>query len=211
MKASRIAIANQQPIFTVGLKTLLARHPGLQVVGETTNEDDALELVAGLKPDVLLVDHDPPRLNGVEVVRRLALRRETTRTIILASNMPEAQIQAALLNGAWGVVSKAQAGDVLPGCIAQVMKGEQWIGVESVNALVEGLRTPTGGSTLTPREVDIVKGVAVGASNRDIAARLKMGEQTVKNYLRRIFKKLHVANRVELAMLAAEQHIGKKD
>lgn len=207
----RIAIADGQPIFAIGIKTLLSRHPGLQVVAETTNGDDALEVVARHEPDILLVEHHPPGLNGIEVVRRLALRKSTTRIIVLAARISDAQIQAALLHGAWGVVLKATAGDVLPGCIAQVMKGEQWIGLESVKPLVDSLRAPPGGSTLTPREVDIVKRVAVGAANKEIAARLKMSEQTVKNYLRRIFKKLQVANRVELALLAVEQQIGRRD
>ncbi len=124
--------------------------------------------------------------------------------------MSEPEIQHALLHGAWGVVLKHTATDVLPECIRQVMKGEHWIGVESVNALIGGIRAPAGGGSLslTPREVDIVRRVARGASNKDIASDLTMGEQTVKNHLRRIFRKLNVANRVELALLAVEQQIG---
>ena len=124
--------------------------------------------------------------------------------------MAEPDIQYALLYGAWGVVLKHTATDVLPQCIRQVMKGEHWIGVESVNALIGGIRAPAGGGSLslTPREVDIVRRVARGAGNKDIAWELKMGEQTVKNHLRRIFRKLNVANRVELALLAVEQQIG---
>ena len=99
---------------------------------------------------------------------------------------------------------------MLPQCIRQVMEGEHWIGVESVNALIGGIRAPAGGGSLslTPREVDIVRRVAKGAGNKDIAWELQMGEQTVKNHLRRIFRKLNVANRVELALLAVEQQIG---
>ena len=108
------------------------------------------------------------------------------------------------------MVLKHTASDLLPQCIRQVMEGEQWIGVESVNALISGIRAPAGGGSLslTPREVDIVRRVAKGAGNKDIAWELQMGEQTVKNHLRRIFRKLNVANRVELALLALEQQIG---
>jgi len=124
--------------------------------------------------------------------------------------MREPDIQQALLHGAWGVVLKHTAGDVLPQCLRQVMLGEHWVGMESVGPLIGTLRTPsTSGSTsLTPREVDIVRRVAKGASNKDIAWELKMGEQTVKNHLRRVFRKLHVANRVELALLAVENQLG---
>ena len=150
-------------------------------------------------------------MNGVDLARRLNLAGSAARLIVLASRMPEAQIQKAILHGAWGVVAKAAAYDVLPGCINQVMKGERWIGVESVNPLVRSLlRTLANGSrSLTAREAEIVERVATGASNKEIASRLRMGEQTVKNGLRRIFKKLAVVNRMGLALLAIEQGIGK--
>lgn len=205
----RIAIADAQPIFRLGVKTLLIRQRDFEVVGESSNAASALELARTLNPDVLLIDHHLPRFNGLDVVRQLKLSRCVTRAIVLTAAMPEADIQTALLNGAWGVVLKNTAGETLPDCIRQVMKGEHWIGLESVNALVGGLRAPaTGGSSsLTQREVEIVRRVARGASNKDIAWQLKMGEQTVKNHLRRIFRKLRVANRVELALLAIEHQV----
>src|SRR4029453_10023312 len=134
-----------------------------------------------------------------------------TRTLVLTAMMRDPDIQHALMNGAWGVVLKHEAGDVLPQCIKRVMLGEQWVGIESVEALVGTLRMPsTGGSSSPPpRELNIVRRVAKGASNKDIAWELEMGEQTVKNHLRRIFRKLHVANRVELALLAVENQLGE--
>ena len=151
-------------------------------------------------------------MNGVDVARRLQIAGSSTRLIVLASRMPEAQIQRAILHGAWAVVAKATACDVLPGCITKVMKGERWIGIESVNPLLRSLvRAPAAGSrSLTDRETEIVERVATGASNKEIASRLRMGEQTVKNGLRRIFKKLAVENRVGLALLAIGQGIGKE-
>jgi DNA-binding NarL/FixJ family response regulator len=206
----RITIADDHPIFRLGVRTLLAQHPGLAVVGEAGDSETAVQMVVNLRPDILLIDHNLPRLNGLEVVRRIQSAKTGTRAIMLTAAMPEAEIQHALLRGAWGVVLKHTATEVLPQCIKQVMQGEHWIGLESVNALIGGLRAPSGGGSLslTPREVDIVRRVAKGASNKDIAWDLKMGEQTVKNHLRRIFRKLHVANRVELALLAVEQQIG---
>jgi two-component system nitrate/nitrite response regulator NarL len=207
-----IAVADDQPIFRLGLKALLTQSTGFTLLGEASDTEAAFALVADVAPDILLVDHVPPRLNGLEVVRRVRAAKSPTRAVLLTAAMREADIQQALLHGAWGVVLKHTAGDVLPQCLRQVMLGEHWIGVESVNALIGSLRTPsTGGSTqLTPREVDIVRRVAKGASNKDIAWELKMGEQTVKNHLRRVFRKLHVANRVELALLAVEHQIGNE-
>jgi two-component system nitrate/nitrite response regulator NarL len=208
-RAISIGIVDSEPIFAIGVLTLLARHPGLSTVGTAERNEEALDLVARTRPDVLLVDHHPPWLNAVELVGRLKQAGYPTRVIIVAVKMPEAQIQAALLQGAWGVVSKASAGDVLPTCIEQVMKGRQWIGLESVDAFVAGLRAPKNGcQTLTQREVQIVKRVGTGASNKEIASTLKIGEQTVKNGLRRIFRKLGIASRVELALLAVQQGQG---
>lgn len=206
----RITIADDHPIFRLGVRTLLAQHDGFVVVGEAGDSEAAVEIVTRLRPDILLIDHNPPRLNGLDALRRIHAARTGTRVIVFTAAMAEPDIQYALLYGAWGVVLKQTGTDVLPQCIRQVMKGEHWIGVESVNALIGGIRAPAGGGSLslTPREVDIVRRVARGAGNKDIAWELKMGEQTVKNHLRRIFRKLNVANRVELALLAVEQQIG---
>ena len=209
----RITIADDHPIFRLGVRTLLSQHDGFAVVGEAGDGEAALAIVVSLRPDILLIDHSPPRFNGLDVVRRVQAARTGTRAIVLTASMAEPEIQHALLHGAWGVVLKHTASDVLPQCIRQVMKGEHWIGIESVNALIGGIRAPAGGGSLslTPREVDIVRRVARGASNKDIAGELQMGEQTVKNHLRRIFRKLNVANRVELALLAVEQQIGGEE
>jgi two-component system nitrate/nitrite response regulator NarL len=209
----RIAIADSQPIFRLGVQTLLAQQPGLGVAGEAGTTGAAIELVDRTRPDVLLIDHNPPRIDALEVLRHLKAMRSSTRAIIVTGSMTEPEIQSALLQGTWGVVFKSSASTILPDCIRQVMKGEQWIGLESVNPLISGLRQAgtAGASSLTPREVDIVRRVARGASNKDIAAHLDMGEQTVKNHLRRIFRKLQVANRVELALMAIEHEAALPD
>lgn len=209
----RVAIADGQPIFRLGVKTLFALQPGLEVVGEAATTTAAIEMVGALSPDILLTDHTPPRLDGLAILRHLQAAPGPTRVILLAAAMRETDIQAALFHGAWGLVLKGSATTVLPHCIRQVMQDQHWVGTESVNALVGGLRAPvdSGTSSLTAREIDIVRWVARGASNRDIAAQLSMGEQTVKNHMRRIFRKLRVANRVELALLAIEQDVARPD
>lgn len=205
----RVVLADDQPLFRLGVRTLLVRHPEFEIVGEADDTGSAIEMADRLDPDVLLLGHHLPRLSSLDVLRHVKSSRRRVRVIVVAPAMTEAEIQAALAHGAWGVVMKSALGDGLPDCIRQVLQGELWVGVESVGPLISSLRAPaTGGSSsLTRRELDIVKRVARGASNKDIAWQLRMSEQTVKNHLRRIFRKLHVANRVELALLAVEQEL----
>ncbi len=186
----RILIADGQPIYRLGIRTLFQQQPEFSVAGEACNGDEVLALVAGLRPDVLVLDAVLPQLNGLEVLKRLAATKSATRTVIVAAAMHEADIQTAMLHDAWGVVLKNTAMHVLPQCIKHIMKGQRW------TAFSSDLKE----TQLTPREMDIAKRIAKGASNKDVASQLDLGEQTIKNYLRRIFRKLTVTNRLELAM-----------
>ncbi len=207
----RIVIADDHPIYRLGVKALLSTEPGFEVVGEAADGQQAVSLVSTLRPDILLLDFILPGLNGLDVLRRLQSAKTLTRTILVTATIQDAEIQTALLLGAWGVVLKETAMDILPTCIRRVLMGEHWVGVESVDAIVGGLRSRTMGggvASLTPRELDVVRLVAKGGSNKDIASELGLTEQTVKNYLRSIFEKLNVTNRVELAVQIAKEGLG---
>ncbi|MGQ0734109.1 MAG: LuxR C-terminal-related transcriptional regulator [Acidobacteriota bacterium] len=202
----RVVVADVQPIFKVGVRAMLARHTRIEVVGEADDTEGASRLVADVRPDVLLAGHCPPRMDVFAMLARLEGLRRATRLIVLTHVMAERDAYRALLEGAWGLVRKHEGPDVLAQCIEQVMRGEQWVGSEPTGA--EGNYLAAGADqidALTPRETEIVRRVATGANNRDIAAALGLGEQTVKNHLRRIFQKLGVASRVELALVAVER------
>jgi len=206
---TRILLTEHHPIYRLGVRALLQSEPNLEVVGEAVDGEQALSLVASLRPDILLLEHVLPGINGLRVLQQLTAQNSATRTIMLTAAMDEPDLRSALLSGAWGVVFKNTEIEVLPQCIRQVMLGERWVGFESVNALVGELhasRRETQ-SRLTPRELDVVRGIANSESNKDIARHLGLSEQTVKNYLRRIFEKLNVANRVELALHAFEKQL----
>ena len=206
-RSIRVVIADSHPVYRHGVRALLSKDPMLEIVGEAGDGERALALVATMRPDVLLLEFNLPRLSGIEVLRRLTATRAATRSILVTATIESSEIQTALVLGAWGVVGKDTASDVLLTCIRNVMRGEPWIGVESVDAIVSGLRPrppKRRPRTLTSRELDVARMVARGTSNKEIASDLGLTEQTVKNYLRSIFKKLHVANRVELAV-----HIAK--
>jgi DNA-binding NarL/FixJ family response regulator len=208
-RAIRVVVADDHPIFRIGLRTLLGGENGIELVGEAENGDQAVALVQSLRPDVLLLDLDLPGTAGLEVLRQLAALNLDTRAVLLTAAIDRGQTRTALVRGAWGVVPKHCATDLLTKCIRQVSRGEYWVGRDSIGDLVDALRNPertdvrAGG--LTPRERQIVALIVTGASNKGIAGKLGLNEQTVKNHLRKIFDKLQVANRVELALTAVEK------
>jgi DNA-binding NarL/FixJ family response regulator len=206
----RVALAHDQPIVAAGVRALLVRRGACVVVGEALSADDTMDLVRRERPDVLIVNHRP-RVNGVDIARRLKLVESNTRLILLVSQIPDDQKQKALRYGAWGVLSKATAAEVLADCVGQAMQGQRWSGDAGVAApSAPTPRSPgTRSRSLSFRENEIVELVATGASNKEIASRLRLDEHAVKNNLRRIFKKLDVANRMGLAMLAIDQGLVK--
>jgi DNA-binding NarL/FixJ family response regulator len=207
----RVLIADDHPIFRIGMRTLIGTEASIELVGEAEDGDRAIELVQALHPDILLLDLHLPRTNGLEVLKRLAALNLDTRTVLLTASIERGQMRTALVRGAWGVLLKHTATDLLTKCVRQVSRGEYWVGRDSVGDLVDALRNPgrtddnAGG--LTPREKEIVALIVTGASNKDIAWQLGLNEQTVKNHLRKVFDKLHVANRVELALAAVERRL----
>ena len=206
----RIVVADGHPLFTLGVRALLAREPGFEVVGDADDGEDALAVVQRLRPDVLLLDLALGGINGLEVLRRMVAMDLSTRTVIVTAAIERADLRTALMRGAQGVLLKHLATDLLVKCVRQVMNGEYWIGRDCVGDLIDAMRNPTmreESSVLSQRERDIVSAVIKGASNKDIAWQLGLGEQTVKNHLRRIFAKLRVANRVELAVHAMEHQL----
>jgi DNA-binding NarL/FixJ family response regulator len=210
----RIVVADGQPVFVLGVRALLASDATIEIVGDAADGEEALRLVERHRPDVLLLDLALARGNGLEVLTRLAALKLPTRTVIVTATIDRVEMRTAVVRGAHGVLLKNMASELLAKCVRQVVKGEYWIGRESVGDLIDALRNPIHGedtSGLSHRERDIVKAVVKGASNKDIAWQLGLGEQTVKNHLRRIFAKLKVANRVELAVHAMENELAEGD
>jgi two-component system nitrate/nitrite response regulator NarL len=212
----RILIADDHSIFRDGLRKLLEAEGGFNVIGEATTGDEALELTKNLQPDVLLLDISMPRLTGIEVLRRLSKVSSPLRTILLTASIEKSEIVEALLLGAHGIVPKQSASRMLFKSIRTVMSGEFWISRDMVSDLVETLRGPaTSGVAasktmgLTRRELDVIAAVAEGQVNKDIARTFHISEYTVKHHLTRIFDKLGVSNRVELAMFAINHDLVK--
>jgi two-component system nitrate/nitrite response regulator NarL len=212
----RILIADDHAIFRDGLRRLLEAEPNLCVVGEAADGAEAVALVVQLRPDILLLDLAMPRVPGMEVLRELAAAKHPVRTILLAATVERPQILEALQLGARGIVFKESATQVLLKSITAVMAGSYWVGRESVPDLKELVldsaapEMPSGRYGLTRREMQMVAAIVEGSSNREIAQKFNVREDTVKHHLTSIFSKLEVATRLELALFAIEHRLVSK-
>jgi DNA-binding NarL/FixJ family response regulator len=216
-KPVRVLIADDHAIFRDGLRRLLEADPGLSVVGEAADGIEALKLALKLKPDILLLDLAMPRQPGLDTLGELADTCPNLRTILLTAAIEKAQIVQALQLGARGVVMKESATQLLLKCIRAVMNGELWVGRESVSDLVQFLREGARGARqkeplqknfgLTPRELEVVTAIVGGYTNRDVAQKFSISEDTVKHHLTNIFDKLGVSNRLELALFAVHHRL----
>ena len=211
-KPIRILIADDHPILRDGLRKLLEAERDFVVAGEARDGHEALHVTRQLEPDMLLLDFTMPGAPCLEVLRSLTATPLATRTLLLTAGIEPDDIVKALQLGARGVVMKDSASELLMKAIRVVMDGQYWIGRESVAGLVETFRTQMFESVdrrlgLTPRELEIVQTVTTGFTNREIAQRFSLSEETVKHHLTKIFSKLGVSNRLELALFAISQHL----
>lgn len=213
----RILVADDHSIFRDGLRRLLEAEAGFRVIGEAATGEEASVLVQELQPDMLLLDDSMPDLTGIDVLKRLPPASPTLHTILLTSDIRRSEIVEALLLGAHGVVPKQSASHILFKSIRTVMAGELWISRDMVSDLVDSMRSPAMSNRsgpkalgLTRRELEVIAAVVGGRVNKDIAQAFNISEYTVKHHLTRIFDKLGVTNRVELAMFAVHHDLVKQ-
>jgi two-component system, NarL family, nitrate/nitrite response regulator NarL len=213
----RIVIADDHTIFRDGLRRLLEAEPELQVVAEAADGAEAVKHTREMNPDVLLLDLAMPRVPGMDVLRDLSTdgNQIHTKIIVLTAAVERLEIVQALQLGARGVVMKEAATQLLMKAIRTVMSGQYWIGREAVGDIVEFLRTNPSGEKpprnygLTKREMDILTTIVAGLSNKEIARRFSLSEDTVKHHLTNIFDKVGVASRLELALFAINNRLAE--
>lgn len=209
----RIVIADDQPIARNGLRWLLQSDPSLLVVGETANSAGTLALLQDREADVLLLRFPADAAPALDILRRLTAEGSAVRTVILAESIDSSHVVTALELGACGVILKDSPAEVLFNSIRSVMAGGFWIdGKAAADAaaglrLLETRRRRPKAFGLTRRELDIVKAVVAGSTNKEMAQTFSISENTVKRHLSHIFNKLGASNRVELALFASHHRL----
>jgi DNA-binding NarL/FixJ family response regulator len=212
----RIAIADDHPIFRDGLSKLLSLEKDFVVVGQVEDGMHVSEVLQQCDPDILLLDLYMPGLSGLDALQRLQSDSSRTRVILLTASDNQHEFIQALKLGCCGIVPKQTSTELLIDSIRRLHAGEIWLDSNTTVSVIrrfvanEEANSPQNSSPadphelehtlLSPREDEIVSLVAQGFKNKEIAEKMLIGEQTVKNHLRNIFDKLHVSDRLELAL-----------
>jgi len=207
-RSIRILIADDHAIFRDGLRRLLTSETDFEVVGEAADGNEAIALTQQLKPEILLLDMAMPHVPGMETLRQLVQANVSTRVIVLTASIHPFEVTCVLQLGARGVVLKASPPEVLLKSIRAVSDGQYWVASEVLEDWSRISQKPTGASALTSREIEIIAALRSGSSNRDIALKLSISEETVKRHLSNIFAKLGVSSRLELALLSSHHDLG---
>jgi DNA-binding NarL/FixJ family response regulator len=205
----RVMLVDDQALFRESLALLLGAQHDLQVVGEAANGEAALDLVATIRPQVVLMDLRMPILDGVAATRRLRANYPDVQVIALTTFDDDADVFAALRAGAIGYVLKDVSGETLFAAVRAAARGESFLPPPiATNVLAELTRAPGLAQPqphpLSDRELEIVRLLARGATNREIAAALVLAEGTVKNHLTNILEKLGARDRAQAALIARD-------
>jgi len=207
MTPIRVVLADDHPVVRTGIKNLLSRSADIEVVGEASSGDEALQLVETLTPDVLLLDMEMPGIKGVEVAQHIHKHGSTVRILALSAYDDKHYIHELLENGASGYLTKEEAPEIIIDAIRGVSQGEQgWVSRRVAAQMSVWMRDDEQDSSrLTKRELEVLKLVVDGKTNQGIGLALGISEKTVEKYLEAVFSKLGVSSRVEAAVYAVRE------
>jgi two-component system nitrate/nitrite response regulator NarL len=211
----RIAIADDHPIFRDGLRQILGLERDFTVVAEARDGEEALQIIEEHCPDILLLDLNMPRAGGMGILQRLQNKTGGTKVIVLTASEDKNEFIQAMRLGAAGIVLKRSPTELLLKSIRKVHAGEIWLDSHTTAAVMQQFaagderpaRQGRERAPLSPREREIVALVAQGFKNKEMAEKMFISEQTVKNHLHNIFDKLGVSDRLELALYAIHKNL----
>lgn len=208
----RVLLTDDHAIVRKGVRALLATERDIQVVGEACDGEEAVAQAEALRPDVILMDLVMPKLDGIEAISQVMAKLPGTRILVLTSFAADEKVFPAIKAGALGYLLKDSGPEELVGAIRQVHRGEPSL-EQSIarKVLLELSHPPTQKSLtvdpLTERELDILRLVAQGCSNKEIALKLSLSELTVRTHVSNILGKLHLASRTQAALYALQKGI----
>jgi two-component system, NarL family, response regulator LiaR len=201
--AISVLLTDDHQVVRQGIKMVLDLDPALEVVGEASNGEEALRLARRLKPDVVLMDLVMPGMDGVEATSEIRRELPDTEVVALTSVLEDASVTGAVKAGAIGYLLKNTGGDELRRAIKAAAAGQVQLAPEAAARLMREVRTPETPQALTERETEVLKHLARGQANKQIARSLHIGEKTVKTHVRSILMKLGVRSRTQAALYAA--------
>ena len=208
--AIRVLLVDDHPVVRQGLRALLSTQEGIDVVGEAEDGDAAVAAAERLSPDVVLMDVVMPGTDGVEALRRICERRSQTRVVMLTSYADERRAMEAVDAGASGFLLKDASPRDVVAAIRAAHRGEAVLHPSvAAKLLAERRRPPAAHADLTARELEVLRLIAGGLQNKQIAAQLHVSEKTVKTHVSAILRKLDVADRTQAAMYAVRERLAE--
>jgi DNA-binding NarL/FixJ family response regulator len=206
---TKVVIADDHAIVRTGLRALLQADPGLELVGEASGGLEAVELVGQYLPEVLVLDVSMPDLDGISVTRRVKVSYPNTRILILTVHEDEALLREAIKAGASGYILKRAAETELVAAIQVILRGDLYVDPAMLRSLLDDQVNPKPVSPalvepLTPREVDVLRLIVEGYTNKQVAEQLSISTRTVEGHRANLSEKLGLHSRVELVRYARE-------
>jgi two-component system, NarL family, response regulator LiaR len=198
----RTLITDDHKVVRQGLRGFLELDPGLEVVGEASNGEEAVAMAYHLEPDVVLMDLLMPVMDGIEATREIRRQLPEVEVVALTSVLEDASVTGAIQAGAIGYLLKTTDADELCEAIRAAAAGQVRLAPEATARLMREVRAPESPEALTEREIEVLKLIAHGKANKQIARELFIGEATVKSHVHSILSKLNVKSRTQAALYA---------
>jgi DNA-binding NarL/FixJ family response regulator len=205
----RVLVADDQALFRAGLTRLIGEDPRVRVVAQAADGREAIDLAASTEPDVVLMDLRMPVVDGIEATRQILADRPSTRVLVLTTFEADSCVLQALSAGASGYVLKDTTPEAVISSILAVNSGERVMASAVANRVLALLTGETSSQEfydgLTPREIDILKLMATGLANKEIAFHLGISEKTVRNHVSNMYEKLEIGDRSQAVLYAVRK------